>query len=164
MTSLLDLPLGRCLQYNQFTKYNQPLFIVVQGVLLCYYFITIQAKDLTVAQGIREIDSEFYERWEQAHLELAEVEKDLVILTDGLSSLEKKLMYQADEAFNAEYKKRLPETLQRREARRHDNYVQAIKAKAQAQGRKILIKGRIDMMKMVFDEWRTRSADRRNSI
>lgn len=117
-----------------------------------------------MAQGIREIDSEFYERWEQAHLELAEVEKDLVILTDGLSSLEKKLMYQADEAFNAEYKKRLPETLQRREARRHDNYVQAIKAKAQAQGRKILIKGRIDMMKMVFDEWRTRSADRRNSI
>lgn len=119
---------------------------------------------MILAHGITEINTEFYERWESAHLDLAEVEKDLVILTDGLSALEKKLMHQADEAFYRDFNKRLPETIQRREARRHDNYIQAIKAKAQTQGRKVLIKGRIEMMKMQFDEWRTRSADRRNSI
>jgi DNA replication initiation complex subunit (GINS family) len=115
-------------------------------------------------QGIIEIDTDFYERWENSHLELAEVEKDLVILTDGLSSLEKKLMHQADESFYRDFNKRLPEVLQRREARRHESYIQTIKAKAQVQGRKILVKGRIEMMRMQFDEWRTRSADRRNSI
>lgn len=114
--------------------------------------------------AVIEIDQSFYDRWDNLHQDLAEAEKDLVIYTDGLGALEKRLMQKADDDFYREYKKRLAEVLQRREAKADQSYINTIRAKAAAQARKTLIKGRVEMMKMQFDEWRTRSADRRNSV
>jgi hypothetical protein len=111
-----------------------------------------------------EIDDDFYVRWNALHLDLGEAEKDLIIYTDGLGALEKRLMQKADDDFYKEFSKRLPEYLQRRDAKSDNRYILTMRAKAAAQSRKTVLKGKIEMMKMQFEEWRTRSADRRNSI
>lgn len=110
-----------------------------------------------------EVDSSFYEQMEDVAYRLAEAERSLVIFTDGLSALEKKLMKEADDAFFAENRKRLPETLQRREARRHPNYTKMVRAKASASSDKVYLKMKADILKMKFDEWRTRSANNRHA-
>ena len=115
-------------------------------------------------RSVIEIDSDFYDKWTQLTMDLGEAEKDLVIYSDGLGALEKRLMQEADEKFYQETKKRLPEYMQRREAQADERYVMTLRAKASAQSKRTILKGQIEMMKMQFDEWRTRSADRRNSI
>jgi hypothetical protein len=118
----------------------------------------------TKANSIVEIGPEFYDRWNSFHLDLGEAEKDLIIFTDGLSALEKRLMQEVDDKFYNETKKRLPEYLQRRDAKSDNRYIQTLRAKASAQARRIVLKGKIEMMKMQFEAWRTRAADRRYSI
>ncbi len=114
--------------------------------------------------GAVEIDERFFDRMEELNIRLGEAERELVYCTDGLSALEKKLMIVADEAFYAQEKKRLPEYLQRREAKADPRYINMIRAKSRAQERRTTLRGQIDIMKLKFEEWRTRSADRRNSI
>lgn len=111
-----------------------------------------------------EVDESFYEKYEGLANRLAIAERDLVIYTDGLAALEKKLMQDADDAFFNEHKKRLPEVLQRREAKANPEFTRMIRAKAQAQCQRTALRAQLDVMKMRFEEWRTRSADRRNSI
>tara|TARA_Y100000310_G_scaffold92562_1_gene90210 strand:- start:2396 stop:2764 length:369 start_codon:yes stop_codon:yes gene_type:complete len=110
-----------------------------------------------------EPDNAFYKEMEDLSFRLGEAEKNLVIYTDGLSALEKKLMKEADDSFYELHKKRLPETLQRREAKRDPRYTKMIRAKASASRDKVTYRIQLDIMKMKFEEWRTRSADRRNS-
>jgi hypothetical protein len=114
--------------------------------------------------GVIEIDDSFYESYRDVTLRLGEAEHNLVFFTEALPVLEKKLMYRSDEAFYTEFKKRLPEYLQRREAKSNPAYIQAVRAKARSQEAKVALRGEQDILKMKFDEWRTRSVDRRNSI
>jgi hypothetical protein len=115
-------------------------------------------------RSVIEIDSDFYDRWSNLHLDLGEAEKDLIIYSDGLGALEKRLMQESDDKFYENCQKRLPEYMQRREAQSDQRYVMTLRAKGAAQSRRMVLRGQIEMMKMQFDEWRTRSADRRNSI
>jgi hypothetical protein len=110
-----------------------------------------------------EIDDSFYEQYERINLKLGEAERDIVYYTDGLSVLERQLMAKVDEEFYAKEKKRLPEYLQRREAKRHPDYINMVRAKATAIQNKTILKGQLDLLKMKFDEWRTRRADSRGS-
>ncbi len=66
--------------------------------------------------------------------------------------------------FFEKQQKRLPEVLQRRDAKANPEFTRMIRAKAQAQGQRTALKAQLDIMKMRFEEWRTRSADRRNSM
>jgi hypothetical protein len=114
--------------------------------------------------GAVEIDEAFYQRFTELNVQLGEAERDLIYYTEGLSVLEKKLMERADENFYKSEGKRLPEYLQRREAKSHPEFINMVRAKARAQEAKVVLKGQVELMKMKFDEWRTRSADRRNTI
>jgi hypothetical protein len=112
-----------------------------------------------------EIDEKFYEEWMKLHADQAVADADLIIYTDGLSVLEKKIMQEVDEAFaknNAG--KRLPEYLQRRDAKSDSRYADNIRAKAKAAAKQRMLRGAIKMKEMQFEEWRTRSANRRYSI
>jgi len=109
-----------------------------------------------------EVDEDFYAELESLNIRLAEAERDLVLFTEGLSVVEKKLMIKADNQFFSEHKKRLPEVLQRRDARASPQYMNVVRAKARAQESKVSLRGQIDTMKMKFEGWRTRSANSRN--
>jgi hypothetical protein len=109
-----------------------------------------------------DIDSVFYEDFLQLKIRLGQAERDLVIATDGLSALEKQLMIRADKAFRLANNKAMPEYAQRRDAKAHPLYSQMINAKARAAEVKIVLVGKIEIMKMRFDAFRTRSADRRH--
>lgn len=111
-----------------------------------------------------EVDEAFYEKYEDIANRLAIAERDLVIYTDGLAALEKKLMQDADDAFFNQHKKHLAEVLQRRDAKANPEFTRMIRAKAQAQSQRTALRSQLDIMKMRFEEWRTRSADRRNSM
>jgi hypothetical protein len=115
--------------------------------------------------GSDDINSVFYEDFLQLKIRLGQAERDLVITTDGLSALEKQLMIRADKAFRlANNNKAMPEYAQRRDAKAHPLYSQMINAKARAAEVKIVLVGKIEIMKMRFDAFRTRSADRRNGM
>jgi len=116
------------------------------------------------SKGIEEIDDAFYQRYESLGIRLAEAERDLVIYSEGLSVIEKKLMVKADNAFFRENNKRQAEALQRRDAKADPEYMKVVRAKAKAQESKTLYKVQLELMKMKFEGWRTRSADRRNSM
>ena len=110
-----------------------------------------------------EINNDFYEELENTAIKLAAAERDLVIYTDGLGALERRLMVEADNLFYEKYKKRLSEALQRRDARAREEYTRMIRATATAQEQKTLLRCRYDMLKMKFEAWRTRSANKRGS-
>lgn len=114
--------------------------------------------------GVVEVNQDFYQQYEDTTIRLAQAEHNLVFYTEGLAVLEKQLMVKSDQDYYGEHKKRLPEYLQRREAKSHPDYVTMVRNKAAAQRDKSIFKGRIEILKMQFEEWRTRSADRRNSI
>jgi hypothetical protein len=115
-------------------------------------------------RGVMEVDKEFYENYEDANIRMAQADHNLVFYTEGLAVLEKQLMVRSDNDYYKAFNKRLPEYLQRREAKSHPDYVTMVRSKASAQRDKTIYKGRIEILKMQFEEWRTRSADRRNSI
>lgn len=71
---------------------------------------------------------------------------------------QQQIMKEVDEQQYQVDGKRLPEYLQRREAKVDSRYTAAIRAKAHIVSKRILIKGKLRMMEMQFDEWRTRSA------
>lgn len=115
-------------------------------------------------RGNIEIGDEFYDRYEQLMHELAEAERDVVMTTDGLSALERRLMQEADEKFYAAHKKRMSESIQRREAKADPRYSVMIRAKAKAMEARTLLRGQVEIMNMKYGEWRTRSANSRNSV
>jgi hypothetical protein len=115
-------------------------------------------------RGNIEIGDDFYERYDQIVHDLAEAERDVVMTTDGLSALERRLMQDADEQFFKAHNKRLSESLQRREAKADPRYSMMIRAKAKAMETRTLLRGQSDIMQMKFREWQTRSANSRNSI
>lgn len=110
-----------------------------------------------------DITPSFWEEINRLNSELADTEHDLVIFTDGLTALEKRLMQMADERFYAENKKRLPECLQRREAKADKRYTALIRNKARVTSKRMLLRGQIKIMEMQFDEWRTREANKRRA-
>ncbi|MBD78093.1 MAG: hypothetical protein CL840_03980 [Crocinitomicaceae bacterium] len=111
-----------------------------------------------------EITPQFWQEMETLIEDLAIVEHDLTIYTEGLSALEKKLMKEVDERQYHIDGKRLPEYLQRREAKADSRYNAAIRAKAGIVAKRTLLKGKVKMMEMQFDEWRTRSANKRGML
>jgi len=111
-----------------------------------------------------EIDSEFEDKFREIAINLAQAEHDLVLYTDGLSILEKKLMYKVDEEYYKQHSKRLPEYAQRRDAKRHPRYTDMVRAKAAAARDRSLYRTEKDIYEMRFKEWQTRSVDRRNSV
>lgn len=112
-----------------------------------------------------EITPEYYERYEEYVIKLAKAEEDIVILKSGLEALEKRLMKAHDDEFKAHNNgKTLPEYLQRREAKADPKYMAATRALARVSSEKVLYRGKIAMLDKVFDEWRTRSADRRGNL
>lgn len=111
-----------------------------------------------------ELNESFYKEYEQAAARLAEVEEDLVLHTDGLDALEKQLMKEHDAEHMKQYKKSAPEYWQRREAKSDSRYHQMIYAKAALVSRKIMLKAQINMLDMRYQEWRTRSANRRTGL
>lgn len=111
-----------------------------------------------------QIGPQFWQEMETLTEDLAIVEHDLTIYTEGLSALEKQLMKEVDDRQYQVDGKRLPEYLQRREAKADSRYNAAIRAKAHIVSKRILIKGKLRMMEMQFDEWRTRSANKRGML
>lgn len=111
-----------------------------------------------------QMTPKFWQEMEELNENLAMVEHDLTIYTEGLSALEKQLMKEFDERQYQVDGKRLPEYLQRREAKADPRYNAAIRAKARVVAKRILIRGKLEMMKMQFDEWRTRSANKRGML
>lgn len=112
-----------------------------------------------------EINSQYYERYEKTNILLAKAEEDVVIFKYGLEALERRLMKKHDDDFRANNNgKALPEYLQRREAKADPQYMSAVRALAKASSLKTLYRGQLAKMDKEFDEWRTRSADRRGSL
>ena len=74
-------------------------------------------------------------------------------------------MYKADLDFKEQTGsgKTLAVDLQRREAKRSQEYANVVRAKAAAKRAQSLARSRRADMEMKFDEWRTRSADRRKN-
>ncbi|OUV22621.1 MAG: hypothetical protein CBC55_03675 [Gammaproteobacteria bacterium TMED95] len=115
--------------------------------------------------GPFEVTDEYYEDLDAAAHELAEAEYQLSLITDGVDIMEKTLMFKADQEYKTttNSNKSLPIELQRREAKRSPEYAHAVRAKAAAKRAQSLAKSkRFDLDKR-FDEWRTRSADKRNA-
>ena len=112
-----------------------------------------------------EVTEEYYRNLEASAIELAEAEYQLSLMTDGVDILEKSLMYKADLDFKAatESIKALPVDLQRREAKRSPEYAHAVRAKAAAKRAQSLAKSKRFDLEKRFEEWRTRSADKRSS-
>ena len=112
-----------------------------------------------------EVTEEYYRNLEASAIELAEAEYQLSLMTDGVDILEKSLMYKADLDFKAatESNKALPVDLQRREAKRSPEYAHAVRAKAAAKRAQSLAKSKRFDLEKRFEEWRTRSADKRSS-
>lgn len=111
-----------------------------------------------------ELTEQFYIDYQEVASRLAVVEEDLVIYTDGLDALEKQLMKEHDEKFHQQYGKSLPEYIQRREAKSDKRYRQAINAKAALVAKKVMLKAQINILDMRYNEWRTRSANRRTGL
>lgn len=111
-----------------------------------------------------EITDKFYEDYLEAAARLAEVEESLVLHTDGLDALEKHIMKEYDTGHIKQYNKSSPEYLQRREAKADPRYQQAISAKASLVSRKVMLKAQLNVFDMRYQEWRTRSANRRTGL
>jgi hypothetical protein len=112
-----------------------------------------------------DVTDEYYKELDDAAVTLAEAEYQLSLLTDGVDIVEKTLMYKADLDFKEQTGsgKTLAVDLQRREAKRSQEYANVVRAKAAAKRAQSLARSRRADMEMKFDEWRTRSADRRKN-
>lgn len=111
-----------------------------------------------------ELTDSFYEEMLQIVAQLAEVEESLVLHTDGLDALEKQLMKEHDAAHFATYNKSSPEYWQRREAKADPRYMERVYAKAALTSRRVMLKAQINILEMRYNEWRTRSANRRTGL
>lgn len=111
-----------------------------------------------------ELTESFYEDYINVATELADVEASLVLHTDGLDALEKQLMQEYDATHLAKYNKSAPEYLQRREAKADPRYMSRVYAKSALAAKKTLLKARLNMLDMRYNEWRTRSANRRTGM
>lgn len=110
-----------------------------------------------------EIDDNFSAQLREVAAKLAQAEHDRVLYTDGLSVLEKKLMYKVDQEYYEKYQKRLPEYAQKRDAKRHPDYGQMVRMKAAAYRDCSLFRSEKEFLEMRFKEWQTRSVDRRGN-
>lgn len=111
-----------------------------------------------------ELTEQFYEDMILVATELAEVESSLILHTDGLDALEKQLMKEHDAAYLAQYNKTSPEYWQRREAKADPRYIARIQAKAALTARRTILKAKYHILEMRYNEWRTRSANRRTGL
>lgn len=121
-------------------------------------------EEIRVSKPSFEITDNFYEEYLSTAALLAEVEESLVLYTDGLDALEKSLMKEHDAKFISETKKSAPEYLQRREAKADPRFQQAVSAKASLVARRVMLKAKMNVFDMRYQEWRTRSANRRTGL
>lgn len=113
--------------------------------------------------GVTEVDDNFFNVLQRAQEAHAEAVFNATAIEHGLSVLEKDLMKEsARDVMSATGAKSVPEFVQRRDAKSHVKYREAVMALASAQRELIICRGRVDSLKMQFEAWRTRQANRRS--
>jgi len=110
-----------------------------------------------------EVDDNFFETMHRIQDDYSEAVYEKTLLENGLSILEKDLMREsAASVMHSTGAKSVPEFIQRRDAKADPRYKKAVLALAAAERNVVLLRGRLDSLKMQFESWRTRQANRRN--
>lgn len=110
-----------------------------------------------------EVDENFFETMHRIQEDYAEAVYEKTLLENALSILEKDLMKEsAASVMSLTGAKSVPEFIQRRDAKSDPRYKKAALALASAERNVVLLRGRADSLKMQFEAWRTRQANRRN--
>lgn len=110
------------------------------------------------------MDENFFVLLEEANATLGHAREQEAILDGMMDALVARLMQEHDEAFRKQTGKSLSIELQKRSAKADPRYAQAVCSHAKAVSNRTLAQGRCDVLKLRFEAWRTKSANKRSSL
>jgi hypothetical protein len=111
-----------------------------------------------------EVDDNYYAKLDTLYMKLADAYDKDTVLSKSLDIVAAEEARAAADEFYILYKKTLAVELQKREGKMYLRYREVTIALGSVRRQITLLKGQIDTMDKRFEEWRTRSANRRHGL